>query len=245
MSRKRVTQVFRKVWRWEASGRFSVRSCYRRLAGDIQVEGWVGWTEMWNCRLPPKIKSFFWQLCSDCLPTTKNLRSRMVNCQEVCGLCGKDDESVLHLFVRCPVAIEGWKAIGWDVNGAAGGNFLHCLELIFQAKKKPELEKVVWGCWGLWEERNRRVWQNKTLNASQVMFSASCFVDGWLFAQQKDQAKVTALGAQVWRLPKPGWCKMNVDAVRDHTGSWFGWAVRNSSGDFVGGGIKSGRGSCF
>ncbi|CAH9107109.1 unnamed protein product, partial [Cuscuta epithymum] len=62
--------------------------------------------------------------------------------------------------------------------------------------------------------------------------------------KQKDQAKVTALGAQVWRLPKPGWCKMNVDAARDHTGSWFGWAVHNSSGDFVGGGIKSGRGSC-
>ncbi|CAH9072246.1 unnamed protein product [Cuscuta europaea] len=41
-------------WRWEDSGRFTVRSCYRNLAGDMVNGGWTGWAAMWAWMLPPK-----------------------------------------------------------------------------------------------------------------------------------------------------------------------------------------------
>ncbi|CAH9147575.1 unnamed protein product [Cuscuta epithymum] len=48
-----------KQWRWEEDGRFSVKSCYRRIVGEINPVNWTGWTEMWNWKIPPKIKFFF------------------------------------------------------------------------------------------------------------------------------------------------------------------------------------------
>ncbi|CAH9105356.1 unnamed protein product, partial [Cuscuta epithymum] len=85
---------FRRVpdkvcWRWEESGRFSVRSCYQFLAGEMTNGAWSGWTAMWGWSLPPKIKNFFWQVCCGFLPTMANLRLMRVNYAESCGLCGQ------------------------------------------------------------------------------------------------------------------------------------------------------------
>ncbi|CAH9132414.1 unnamed protein product [Cuscuta epithymum] len=52
-------------WRWGEKGQFSVKSCYRRIVGEQSGEGWLGnlgWTSLWKLELPPKVKSFFWQL---------------------------------------------------------------------------------------------------------------------------------------------------------------------------------------
>ncbi|CAH9114934.1 unnamed protein product [Cuscuta europaea] len=169
----------RITWKGEESGKFSVKSCYRRLTGELNRDGWVGWTAVWNWDILPKIKTLFWQICSGTLPTTANLRRRLVACAERCGLCGAEDESLIHLFVLCPDALKAWESVGWSFGWIQGLNFSEWLQQVFDSNKGDELRKVAWGCWGIWSERNRRVWQGEHLDPQQFMHKVWGFVDSW------------------------------------------------------------------
>ncbi|CAH9112535.1 unnamed protein product [Cuscuta europaea] len=48
----------RMIWAGEENGRFTVRSCYRRIVGEIASVDWMGWASMWCLNLPSKIKVF-------------------------------------------------------------------------------------------------------------------------------------------------------------------------------------------
>ncbi|XP_074284168.1 putative mitochondrial protein AtMg00310 [Silene latifolia] len=63
----------------EKDGEYSVRSAYRRLTGDRDAlelggvsnwekERWL-WNRLWKVPVWPRVKLFFWQLCSEALAT--------------------------------------------------------------------------------------------------------------------------------------------------------------------------------
>ncbi|CAH9134418.1 unnamed protein product [Cuscuta epithymum] len=114
-------------------------------------------------------------------------------------------------------------------------SFLHWLEGFFFTRK-AELETVVWGCWGLWAERNARIWQQTMLSAPQVMRKSRCYVEGWLQAQKLGNSGDIRReeGVVLCRLPSSGWQKLNIDAARNQNGSGYGWVLRNDHGEFVG-----------
>ncbi|CAH9079931.1 unnamed protein product [Cuscuta epithymum] len=174
----------RVCWRWENSGQFSVRSCYRAIIGEITSSEWLGWTEMWRWKLPPKVKQFFWQACRSLLPTKDNLMSRRINCSDVCGLCGMEAESQLHLFIFCPQTKEAWDSVGWSWVEPGAGSFLEQIRREFQVKNIENLCKLIWGCWGLWGERNNRVWGGASNDLKHVMRKARVYVEGWHLAQK-------------------------------------------------------------
>ena len=64
--------------------------------------------ELWNCRLPNKIKIFAWRVCQDILPTSENLARRKIIDDNTCGLCRQGAESVLHILWECGVAQDVW-----------------------------------------------------------------------------------------------------------------------------------------
>ncbi|CAH9128983.1 unnamed protein product [Cuscuta epithymum] len=102
----------RLMWNSKKDDHFCVRSCYRKLTGEVSARGWIGWTQMWKWSIPPKIKTFFWQVCLGFLPTLCALRSRRVNCPWICGLCKGAEESSLHLSAQCPTAVEVGRILG-------------------------------------------------------------------------------------------------------------------------------------
>lgn len=61
------------IWAMEDKGIFTVKSCYRALMQNWPREEIKAWTKVWNMKLPPKVKVFFWQTCTNCLPTTAAL----------------------------------------------------------------------------------------------------------------------------------------------------------------------------
>lgn len=61
------------VWKFEKSGRFFVRSCYRALQGVQQWVQKVFWQKIWKLELPSKVINFAWRVCRGCLPTATAL----------------------------------------------------------------------------------------------------------------------------------------------------------------------------
>nr|XP_020188520.2 uncharacterized protein LOC109774221 [Aegilops tauschii subsp. strangulata] len=59
-------------WTFTASGKFTVRSLYRRLCQGPSLPAYG----LWKARLPLKIKVFFWQLFRNRLPTSDNVAKR-------------------------------------------------------------------------------------------------------------------------------------------------------------------------
>ncbi|CAH9116902.1 unnamed protein product, partial [Cuscuta epithymum] len=192
---------------------------------------------MWNFRLPPKIKNFFWQVFVGCLPTTNNLKSRMVDCNVSCGLCGGEDESLFHIFISCPEAKEAWRAVQWKWSTPMESSFSRQLQREFRSKRKEDLSRLIWGCWGIWCERNQRLWQGVYTEANFILQKTKIFVSGWEQAHQvssKQRGRLLQEGPG-WNCPKPGRLKLNVDAAVRVDRCGLGWILRNENGDFVAG----------
>jgi len=79
-----LQQPDKLIWRGTPSGVFSVRSAYhlemRRLAqtsGEgLEVDRSEDmWNRLWRLQAPPILRSFFWKVCNNLLPTKTNLFS--------------------------------------------------------------------------------------------------------------------------------------------------------------------------
>ncbi|CAH9074640.1 unnamed protein product [Cuscuta europaea] len=110
----------------------------------------------------------------------------------------------------------------------------------FQARRREELEKLIWGCWALWCERNQQLWQKSFSSTGQFMMKAQTFVLGWSQAQlarmygKRDNHRSDSS----WRRPAGGRLKPNVDATVKAEKCGFGWCLRDEDGSFVAGATK-------
>ncbi|CAH9059944.1 unnamed protein product [Cuscuta epithymum] len=95
-----------RQWRWEENGHFSVQSCYRKM------------------------------VCNGCLPTKDILRARRANCPASCGLCGSEEESILHIFHTCSVVKEAWAAVPWSRSRDVAGSFMELVHKDFEARRR-------------------------------------------------------------------------------------------------------------
>ena len=104
------------AWHHERNGLFTVCSAYRMMitAKKIREDYWEGsascsnmkkrqkeWTQLWNMKLPPKIKIFCWRLALNSLPTGSVLKSRSMVDTAECRLCGADEDTWDHALLNC------------------------------------------------------------------------------------------------------------------------------------------------
>ena len=61
---------------------------------------------LWNSSLPRKIGCFIWLVQKNRILTWDNLQKRGKNGPGICVLCLNNEETVLHLFTRCPIWIS-------------------------------------------------------------------------------------------------------------------------------------------
>ena len=70
------------IWTENAAAKFTVKTAYR-LALHLNKQPWVEhsqsraykpiWRGIWALNVPPKVQTFLWRACSNCLPTRENL----------------------------------------------------------------------------------------------------------------------------------------------------------------------------
>lgn len=103
------------TWALEASGKFSTKSLYKFMKNSGQID--LRMTEIWNSRLPLKIKIFLWMLWHNRVQTEEQLKIRKGKGSERCKYCGKLD-SRNHLLFNCAIAQVIWVwvriSLRWD-----------------------------------------------------------------------------------------------------------------------------------
>lgn len=105
-------------WKCEEKGVYTVRSGYRLVSGGDMRERGVDWASLWVLNIPPKVKCFFWTLCTLRLPTKDALHVKHVVCDPICPLCGVANETAVHLFANCLFAHTCWQILNmsWSLN---------------------------------------------------------------------------------------------------------------------------------
>ncbi len=83
----------------ERQGVFSVKSTYSVMC-DGGTRG-VYAKSLWSLRIPIKVQIFVWLVLKGRLPTTDFVVNRGWTGCTTCVLCGCENETVDHLFVRC------------------------------------------------------------------------------------------------------------------------------------------------
>ncbi|WVZ66202.1 hypothetical protein U9M48_015460, partial [Paspalum notatum var. saurae] len=93
-------------WHLHKSGIFSVRSMYRYLVNNgVKLS-----MEIWQTKLPLKIKTFLWYLKKGVLLTKDNLGRRNWHGDKSCCFCGTS-ETIQHLFLDCSYAKFLWRTV--------------------------------------------------------------------------------------------------------------------------------------
>ena len=64
--------------------------------------------KIWKLNVPPKVRTFLWQACSNILPTRGNLHRRELQVEPTCGLCCQCIETVEHVLWECSLARNVW-----------------------------------------------------------------------------------------------------------------------------------------
>lgn len=66
------------------------------------------WKQIWNAKVPPKIKTFMWKACKNALPTKSNLHIRNLTDCSLCPVCHEATEDIEHLLLFCPWTRPIW-----------------------------------------------------------------------------------------------------------------------------------------
>jgi len=88
--------------------RFLVRRAYKHMSGHLMLHPVYKW--LCNCSCQNKHRVFFWLLIKDRLSTRELLKRKNMTLQDYnCILCnGSAEESLVHLFLDCPFAVQCW-----------------------------------------------------------------------------------------------------------------------------------------
>ncbi|XP_019163583.1 PREDICTED: uncharacterized protein LOC109159926 [Ipomoea nil] len=116
-------------WYWDAKGAYTVKTCYKRLKGELTNVR--PWSRLWNVNVSPKVKHF-------------------------CGQ--REPESAFHLFAQCTEVTKLWGLIGVPANGTMYGNVIDWFFALLSSLNGERLERFIVASWG-WQSRNNCVWK--------------------------------------------------------------------------------------
>lgn len=107
----------RRIWRCTSNRDFSVRSAYHmemelvalsNCSGLGQETKSTAWKICWKLRVPNVAKMFLWKAFNNLLPTKSNMSKKGVTKDNLCPICGLEEETVSHILWDCGSAKDVW-----------------------------------------------------------------------------------------------------------------------------------------
>lgn len=130
-----------------------------RGATSVRPDGeCASWKLIWNCPVPPKVKTLAWKICRNALATKVNLKYRRITHSDMCDVCGMEAEDTYHVFLRCPharslwlVMRETWNLPADDLLRPTGPHWL--LQLLTEIKEEQRAPTLM-TLWRIWHAHN-------------------------------------------------------------------------------------------
>ncbi|XP_031116485.1 uncharacterized protein LOC116020139 [Ipomoea triloba] len=183
------------------------------------------------------------------LPTGDALYMKHVYYDQVCMLCGRENETTIHLFTSCSYAHDCWRVLEESWSLASVESLHSWLEEMREALPVTMLEKVVMVCWEIWENRNAMLWKQQFMDPHIAVRHAISFRESWKTVNNVVHVDCRVLGQSAiavvsWQLPPPGFLKMNIDVAMDaqRQRMGFGWVIRDDGGRVQGVFMSKSRG---
>jgi ribonuclease HI/exonuclease III len=150
------------------------------------------WKIIWNTKTIPKVDMFLWTLGHKSIQTGENLQKKGWAGPFRCPLCHKATETTNHLLLTCPFSKEVWTlTVGLHITPPQDIHSLlidwPTLSPFFQPKQSEATR--IWQAlprfilWGLWLERNGRIFREKDKKASQVAAGIRALFRDWANTQ--------------------------------------------------------------
>lgn len=166
------------TWKWTNHGEYSAKSAY-----EMQFVGSVANTNfmpLWRAEAEPKHRFFGWLILHQRILTAENLLLRHWPCDWICSLCTDAFEDANHLAKECSFTNTVWSQVcSWlDImqtpNQLQDANILEWWTSIIHSTYGRRRRKLIGALlitwWQVWLERNRRIFHQKQLSATQVAF---------------------------------------------------------------------------
>ena len=99
----------KRCWLPCKSKGFTVSAYYHLLVGHS--EQFFPWKSIWKQKIPSRVAFFVWTAALGKCLAISNLRKRKVCILDWCYMCKCNCETVDHLFLHCPVALELWDMV--------------------------------------------------------------------------------------------------------------------------------------
>jgi hypothetical protein len=195
---------------------------YRLLSSQQQAAATVGswdrteqiWKKLRKIHVPPKVRSFWWRVIKDFVPTRQALKHRKMERLSVCEACGKTDETIFHALFDCT-----WARLFWQEMKSTTGLKIPtfhprswAMDMIDDKELKEEdRASILCSCWSIWRERNkRRHGEEQRSIQESIKWVLQTTVD--LFQIGKGKKNKSGKMKVRWKPPEQGWVKINTDA---------------------------------
>jgi hypothetical protein len=146
------------VWTWDnKEGKVYAKQAYEVQfleKMDVDLKEWM--IDIWKWKIPLRIKLFCWLMIENRILTWDNLIKRGFVGPSRCFLCGKGEETINHLMVKCPFTRDVWNYL---LKVLKVQRIWDCRQLSesFQNWNKVKdnwLELPCYICWEIWRQRN-------------------------------------------------------------------------------------------
>ena len=106
-------------WCLKGNGKFDTRSYYNTIRGA--AESIFPWKGVWKAKIPKRVAFFVWTAVHRQILTLDNLILRGRILVNWCCMCHRNEETVDHLLLHCPIAHSVGLYVSnlWDAMGHA------------------------------------------------------------------------------------------------------------------------------
>ncbi|KAL0378825.1 UNVERIFIED_CONTAM: hypothetical protein Sradi_3188000 [Sesamum radiatum] len=187
------------IWHYGKEGKFSVKSAYYLQlmslstnsastsggnAGEYMQGRQDRWDLIWKSRTPPKVRMFIWKACQEAIPTQSNLARRIRVPGEVCALCDLEEETTMHVLLKCTFARQVWAltSFPWRIISITMNSIKEWIWSIYGLLDPVRGDEFLTICWGLWQHRNKVIMEGLHTEALQLVRRTLCYQEEYVKA---------------------------------------------------------------
>ena len=133
------------------------------------------------------VKLFLWRALRDYLPTKVRLHERDIDIPSICAWYKKEMENLWHTFMNYTENQKCWRHVSLDIlinylSVQALGFKDLCFSMLKSCDSKMR-EMFTMVLWSLWKNKNNTLWNNETMNHTQILSRARKVLVDWQLAK--------------------------------------------------------------